>query len=235
LPGFTRAEIKQLDKKGMVLNGNNMVFLTFDDWGTDRAITEILNVLERHNAKATFFVRTKNVAYNPNLLRAIAAAGHTIGDHTHTHLPLSIDTGSGRKFTELTDEEALALQKDVVTSYDLLQSIIGDMKTNGHPSLSLLFRPPTLAVGKKGLTTVLDCGFSYSVSGSYSTQDYKATNATKLAAQMKANTKSGVILVMHMSDNSIYTAQALDIYLSEMENKYAENPLKFVGLSEVLK
>ncbi|MDD3213193.1 MAG: polysaccharide deacetylase family protein, partial [Eubacteriales bacterium] len=42
LPGFTRAEIKQLDKKGMVLNGNNMVFLTFDDWGTDRAITEIL-------------------------------------------------------------------------------------------------------------------------------------------------------------------------------------------------
>lgn len=34
---------------------------------------------------------------------------------------------------------------------------------------------------------------------------------------MERNTRSGAVLVMHMSDNSIYTAQALDGYLTQME------------------
>lgn len=234
LPGFSSTEIKRLDKTGLVPNNSNMVFLTFDDWGTDKTITELLDVLKAHKAKATFFVRTQNVVYNPNLLRAIAADGHTIGCHTHTHFPLSVDDGSGRRFSELTEDQVSDLKQDLVTSYTLLQSIVGDLKSGTHPSLSLLFRPPTLAVSKAGLTAVFDCGFTYSVSGTYSSQDYKASSATKLAADLKKNTESGAVLVMHMSDGSLYTAEALDIYLSEMERKETEKPYKFVGLSEVL-
>jgi len=234
LPGFTSTEIKRLDKTGLVPNNSNMVFLTFDDWGTDKTITELLDVLKAHKVKATFFVRTQNVVYNPNLLRAIAADGHTIGCHTHTHFPLSIDDGSGKRFSELSESQVSDLKQDLVTSYSLLQSIVGDLKSGTHPSLSLLFRPPTLAVSKAGLTAVFDCGFTYSVSGTYSSQDYKATSATKLAADLKKNTESGAVLVMHMSDSSLYTAEALDIYLSEMERKETDKPYKFVGLSEIL-
>ena len=211
-----------------------MVFLTFDDWGTDKAITELLDVLRAHKATATFFVRTENVIYNPNLLRAIAAEGHTIACHTHTHFPLSNDVGTGKKFTDLTESQVTALKKDLVTSYDLLQSIVGDMKSGAYPSLSRLFRPPTLAVSKNGLAAVFDCGFTYSVSGTYSSQDYKAPSAAKLAVELKKNTKSGAVLVMHMSDTSQYTAEALDIYLSEMERVAADKPYQFVGLSEAL-
>ncbi|NLI22033.1 MAG: polysaccharide deacetylase family protein [Clostridiales bacterium] len=234
LPGFSATEIKRLDKTGLVPNKDNMVFLTFDDWGTDKAITELLDVLKAHKAKATFFIRTENVVFNPNLLRAIAADGHTIGCHTHKHMPLSNDDGSGKKYTELTDAQVAELKVDLVTSYQLLQSIVGDMTINGKPALSLLFRPPTLAVSKKGLAAVLDCGFTYSVSGTYSSQDYKAKSATKLASDLMKYTKSGAVLVMHMSDSSIYTAEALDIYLSAMERKAAEKPYQYVGLSEVL-
>lgn len=108
------------------------------------------------------------------------------------------------------------------------------MTVNGRPALSLLFRPPTLAVSKNGMEAVLDCGFTHVVSGSYTTQDYKATSASSLAETLKKRTRSGAVLIMHMSDNSIYTAEALDIYLSEMELRDADKRYKFAGLDEVL-
>lgn len=232
LPGFTQDEIRVLDKRGMVQNTNGHVFLTFDDWGPDETLTKLLYVLRKHNAKATFFVRTNNLDYNPNLLRAIAMEGHTIASHTDSHFPLSHDVGNGRAFETLTRAEAMELQKDLVLSYDKLQRIIGDIEIDGRPALSRLFRPPTLAVSRIGLETVLDCGFLYSVSGSFSTEDYKATNVQSLYYSLLNNTRSGAVLVMHMSQNSLYTADAVDKLLTEMERR--NSPLRFVSLAEDL-
>lgn len=233
LPGFTAQEVYTLDRKGFIQNSENHVFLTFDDWGPDETLTKLLKVLEKHGAKATFFVRTNNVDYNPNLLRAIAMAGHTIACHTDAHYPLSHDTGNGKVFATLTEEEARELQNDLVRSWDKLQRIVGDIEIDGRPALAVLFRPPTLAVSRIGLETVLDCGFHYSVSGSFSTEDYKATNVQGLYRSLINNTKSGAVLVMHMSQNSLYTADAVDMLLTEMERR--NSPLQFVSLSEDLK
>jgi peptidoglycan/xylan/chitin deacetylase (PgdA/CDA1 family) len=64
------------------------VWLTIDD-GPDPADTpRILALLAAHRGRATFFVIGENAAIHPALLRDIAAAGHEIGHHTHTH-PLS--------------------------------------------------------------------------------------------------------------------------------------------------
>jgi len=64
------------------------VWLTIDD-GPDPADTpRLLALLSVHGARATFFVVGQNAAAHPALLRDIAAAGHEIGHHTHTH-PLS--------------------------------------------------------------------------------------------------------------------------------------------------
>jgi hypothetical protein len=136
-------------------------------------------------------------------------------------------------FTTLTEEEARELQNDLVRSWDKLQRIVGDIEIDGRPALAVLFRPPTLAVSRIGLETVLDCGFHYSVSGSFSTEDYKATNVQGLYRSLINNTKSGAVLVMHMSQNSLYTADAVDMLLTEMERR--NSPLQFVSLSEDLK
>lgn len=63
----------------------NMVALTFDD-GPNPAITpRLLDLLEQHGARATFFLIGRFVRACPGLAREIAARGHTLGNHTETH------------------------------------------------------------------------------------------------------------------------------------------------------
>ena len=59
--------------------------LTFDD-GPNPAITpQLLDLLDRFHAKATFFVVGKFVRQSPTLVKEIAGRGHLIGNHTETH------------------------------------------------------------------------------------------------------------------------------------------------------
>ena len=232
LPGFSEWQAAHLDKSGLIKNDDNDVFLTFDDWGTDETVDKLLSVLEKHNATATFFVKTEHVPSNPNLLRAIAAAGHTIGAHSHKHLSLSNQVYP-TYFKELDEEQRQIIEDDIVQCYNTMQSIVGDMTdADGKPSLSLLFRPPTLAVGRNGLETVFDCGYTHSISGYYTSTDYKAESAEALAADLKPKIVSGAIIVMHFSDTAQYTADALDILLTDLEASGKE--FHFVGLNKVL-
>ena len=63
----------------------NKLAITFDD-GPNPAITpKLLNLLAKHNAKATFFLVGKFVRDCPDLTKEILARGHTLGNHTDTH------------------------------------------------------------------------------------------------------------------------------------------------------
>ncbi len=61
------------------------VWLTIDDGPDPEDTPRILELLAAHGAHATFFVIGENAARHPELIRAIAAAGHEVGHHTHTH------------------------------------------------------------------------------------------------------------------------------------------------------
>ena len=231
LPGFTRKEIGRLDVSGLIPNDKNMIFLTFDDWGGDATLTKLLDVLEKHGVKATFFVRTEHVNNNPNLLRAIAEAGHTVASHTHIHVPLAnTDSTANYKYLPLEAEQVTELRQDLLLSYQILQEITGDVVVDGVPALTPYFRPPTLALSREGVEVVYDLGYTWIVSGSYSTHDYIAQNAQALLDGMKAHTRSGAVIVMHMSDNSVYTAEAVDMYLTEM----ADSGYYFTTITEAL-
>ena len=60
------------------------VALTFDD-GPAPVTPEVLAILARHHARATFFVVGKRVRRFPQALRAIARAGHQLENHTWSH------------------------------------------------------------------------------------------------------------------------------------------------------
>jgi peptidoglycan-N-acetylglucosamine deacetylase len=64
--------------------GRRSLALTFDD-GPSESTTELLAILSKHNAKATFFMCGKNVERLPDIARAVADAGHEIGNHSDTH------------------------------------------------------------------------------------------------------------------------------------------------------
>ena len=77
------------DQTGLVKTAApQTVFLTFDDWGNDESINKLLYVLRKHRVNATFFIITKNIVHNPNLLRAIVADGNEVGSHTDHHVPM---------------------------------------------------------------------------------------------------------------------------------------------------
>jgi peptidoglycan/xylan/chitin deacetylase (PgdA/CDA1 family) len=63
-----------------------VVALTFDD-GPDPVVTpRILDLLEAHGARATFFVLGERAARHPDVIRRIHREGHTVGTHTQRHL-----------------------------------------------------------------------------------------------------------------------------------------------------
>ncbi len=65
------------------------IALTFDD-GPNPAVTPaLLALLDRYNAKATFFLIGKWVRAAPVLAKEIAARGHTLGNHTYNHPALT--------------------------------------------------------------------------------------------------------------------------------------------------
>ena len=62
-----------------------VVYLTFDDGPTTGVTEEILDVLNKENVKATFFVVGKEIIQREKVLQRIYEEGHTIGLHTYSH------------------------------------------------------------------------------------------------------------------------------------------------------
>jgi peptidoglycan/xylan/chitin deacetylase (PgdA/CDA1 family) len=66
--------------------------LTYDDGPNDVATDALLEVLARHNARATFFMIGSYVRQRREIARRVHAAGHLIGNHTQTHPWLSFQS-----------------------------------------------------------------------------------------------------------------------------------------------
>ena len=231
--GFSEAEMEQMDHTGIVKDvRDNTIFLTFDDWGTDASINHLLYVLRKHHVKGTFFIITWNVKNNPNLLRAIAEDGHDIASHTNRHRPMVWQTSNyGGNMTPMTEEE---YAEDVRLSYEELQKTVGDVMVDGKPALTHYFRPPTLAISKSGIRSIMDAGFSYIVSGYESTDDYAIPSLQAMIGAIshgiydeKGNVRKGSILIMHMTDQAQYTAEALDYILTVNDARDDNDPKKF--------
>src|SRR4030088_245509 len=101
--------------------GSKQIALTYDDGPNDPHTLKLLDVLAKHSVRATFFMIGRYVQQRPDIARAVAQAGHVIGNHTFTH-PLLIFKSVAETHRELSD------------CHHTLQDAIGDHST--------LFRPP---------------------------------------------------------------------------------------------
>ncbi len=86
-----------------VKTNEKVVCLTFDDGPIPELTGEILDILSRYNAKATFFCVGENVARNPEIYAKILEQGHATGNHTHRHLK-----GWNTKFADYIEDVAAA-------------------------------------------------------------------------------------------------------------------------------
>jgi len=65
---------------------DKVLYLTFDDGPIPEVTPWVLEQLESHNAKGTFFCVGENVKSNPSVFDSVINAGHAIGNHTYNHL-----------------------------------------------------------------------------------------------------------------------------------------------------
>jgi len=97
-----------------LISGNdpNEAALTYDDGPNDAATLDLLNILARHNARATFFMIGRWVRQRPDIVRTVHAAGHLIGNHTMTH-------------PWLTTKPASLIREELRTCNEALEDALG--------------------------------------------------------------------------------------------------------------
>ncbi|WP_339166638.1 polysaccharide deacetylase family protein [Brevibacillus sp. FSL L8-0520] len=194
--------VKELD------TDEKKVALTFDDWGSDANVTKILDILDKHQVKATFFLRADGTVKNPNLARAMAEAGHDVANHTYSH-----PTG-----TEITPEQ---LQEEVVKAHQIITEAI-------QQKPAMLFRPPFGAQNEKSLKAIAATGYSTIAMFSVIPSDHDSKNsADDIVNAVLKQTKNGSVILLHMLDD-IHTAEALPRIIEELQKQ----GYRFVKMTE---
>lgn len=96
----------------LIDKNKKMISITFDDGPHKTNTQEILNILSKYNAKATFFMLGQNVEYYPNVVKEVATQGHEIGIHTWSHPEL----------TKLSSEQ---IAKEINNTAQAIKNITG--------------------------------------------------------------------------------------------------------------
>lgn len=68
------------------VEGEKIVYLTFDDGPIPEITPWVLNLLDKYNIKATFFCVGDNVRKHPDVYAEVLARGHRVGNHTFNHM-----------------------------------------------------------------------------------------------------------------------------------------------------
>ena len=179
----------QTDKK--------QISISFDAaWGADDTI-QILDVLDKHNVKTTFFMTGGWVSTYPDMVKEIYSRGHDLGNHSENHKQMSkLDTASQK-------EEIMSVHQKIeeLTGYNCF-----------------LFRPPYGDYNSELINTIYGCNH-YPVQwdvDSLDWKDYGVENIIKTITTHKA-LGNGSIILMH--NGAKFTADALDTVLTNLEQQ----------------
>ncbi len=154
--------------------GVKKIWLTFDDGPTPEVTEYILSVLKSEKILATFFLVGQDILNNQRIYQKIKADGHTIGNHTNSHL-------NGWK----------TCSKKYIQDIEKCQEL---MKEN------VLFRPP---YGKMTSKQILNLKKKYKlILWDILSYDFKEKNPTKLKSNVLNNISDGSIVVFHNNTKS---------------------------------
>ena len=149
--------------------------LTFDDGPNDPCTGRLLEVLARHEVRATFFLIGRFVAQRPAIAAAIARAGHVIGNHTYNHPNLIFQTRAG-------------VRREIAECERTLEDAVG--------THSRLFRPPYGGRRPAVLRAVRAAGFG-PVMWSASGADWSATSAGQIEQKICGQIRGGEVILLH--------------------------------------
>ncbi len=155
--------------------GPRLLALTYDDGPNDPCTWRMMEVLERHGVKATFFLIGQYVQQKPEIARALVAAGHVIGSHTWSH-------------PNLIFEQVPELRSELVQTRQAILDATG-VETN-------LFRPPFGGRRPATLRTVKAFGLQ-TVMWNVSGHDWNAKSADEIVARVERQIRGGDVILLH--------------------------------------
>ncbi|MBO9129960.1 polysaccharide deacetylase family protein [Bacillus sp. 165] len=103
-----------------------VAYLTFDD-GPNRYTTQILNILQKKQAKATFFLIGSQVQRRKDIVSRIAQEGHYIGLHSMSHDPKKLYGGTPDSLIQEMEQEKALLNSLIGYNTDLIRVPYGSM------------------------------------------------------------------------------------------------------------
>jgi len=178
--------------------------LTFDDGPNDPHTFHLLEVLAKASVKATFFMVGKYVDHRPDIARAVADAGHVVGNHTYTH-------------PNLIFQSAWQLREEIRRCERALQDAVGNRHTK-------LFRPPFGGRRPATLRTLRAMGMTpvmWNVTGF----DWNTSSPASVQRKVVAQVKGGDVVLLHDGGHLAFgtdrshtveaTAKLIDRYVSE--------------------
>ncbi|GEM_PF-551973 len=198
---------KQQENSSVNNSGDKYVALTFDDGPSKEVTPRILNTLEQHEAKATFFMIGNQAKALPETAQQVAAAGHEIGNHTMDHADLS----------KLNSEN---IHKKIDDAADSIEQATG-IRT-------YFVRPPYGAYNDTVLNDAANQSDSL-ILWSIDSLDWKSRNANAVISEVQKKITPGAIILMH--DIHPSTADALPRLLDWLESQ----GYQFVTVSQLLK
>lgn len=160
-----------------------MIALTFDD-GPNYNTSKIIDILNKYNVKATFFMLGKNIENNKDIVKKMNDYGMEIGNHTYSH----------KLLTKLKEEQIL---NEFKKTNDLVFDIIGKYPTLTRPSYG-----STSSKIRKQVTTPI-------IIWNIDTLDWKYHNSSKIYNEVISKAEDGDIILMH----DIYTATSNSLEL----------------------
>ncbi|HWJ47001.1 MAG TPA: polysaccharide deacetylase family protein [Candidatus Udaeobacter sp.] len=155
--------------------GTRQLALTYDDGPNDPHTLRLLEVLARHNVRATFFLIGRFVQQRPDIVREIVKAGHVIGNHTFTH-PL------------LTFKSAAEVRKELTDCRSAIQDAIGEHSNLFRPPFGGR-RPAVLRIARElGLEPIM-----WNVTG----YDWNAPPAAVIEKKVSSQIRGGDVILLH--------------------------------------
>ncbi len=149
-----------------------MVALTFDDGPLTSVTTRILDVLEKNNSRATFFVVGNRVNTYKGCIERAHGMGCEIGNHSYSHQTLTVVNVS-------------TMKSQIDQTNNVVKNITGEAP--------VLVRAP----GGSFNSTVLSNIKMPFIQWSIDTLDWKSRNANSVVSIIKSNVKDGSIILMH--------------------------------------
>lgn len=198
-------------KKGN--DNDKIVALTFDD-GPDKDYTpQVLNILKKHDVKATFFVVGEKVGWNPEIVKKEYEEGHEIGNHTFTHINVC-----HRNYDEINDE--------VNKTQEAIKKVIGK-----EPNI---FRPPYRAINKEICSVIKEKQMNIILWSNLDPRDWSNPGVDYIVNTIMTKVQNGNIILLHDYNNTrkstSQTIQALDIVIPKLK----EQGYKFVTVSKLI-